>query len=253
MTTPSPFEIGQAVGNNISGAIRGSRETSAIDEILTQANSSGNEEDVQNAMSMILQRVSPERQQAAMQILQQKQQQLARQRQSQAYEEQGLNPNLPEGLNREIIKQKGVGGDKQRSLQTSLNLLNRAKEIAKTGHLGPKIGIGGTGRNWGSTIGATKEEGRRLRSEYQQIGRALVQAAAPLKITNRAEFQHYAAGLEDPTRTLEEIQGSLDALERIIRSSSGEMPESQYVDQKAQESMQSPDQAAKPALTSFYR
>jgi len=253
MSTPSPFEIGRAVGGNVSGAIRGAGETSAIDQILQQANESGDEQDVQNAMNMILQRVSPERQQAAVQILQTKQQQLARQKQAQAYQEQGLNPNLPESINKELVKKRGEGGDKQRAYQNSLNLLGRAKQIAGSGHLGPKIGILGTGRDWGST---TSSEGQRLRAEYKQIGKALVQAAAPLKITNRTEFQHYAEDLEDPTRTLEEIQGTLATLERIVRNSMGE--EQEFGDQKAQSTMQTSQQAAKaptekPPLTSFYR
>jgi len=225
---PSPFELGGRIGGGLSSGIRQSAETSAIDQILQQANASGNPEDIQNVMGQILQRVAPERQQLAAQILQQKQAQLEARRsqesQAQAYQAQGLEPSLASldvGVQKEILKRQGAKADKQRAYETSMTLLNRAEEISKTGHLGSKVGIGGTGRKFGSTYSA---EGRKLRAEYQQIGKALVQAAAPLKITNRTEFEHYAADLEDPTRTIEEIQGSLAALKLIIQASSGLTP-----------------------------
>lgn len=257
MSTPSPFEIGRAVGGNVSNGIRGAREQNSIDQILAQANSTGNQEDIDNAMQQILTRVSPEKQQMAMQVLQQKQARLTQQRQAQAYQAQGLDPNLPEGINKEIVKKRGEGNDKQMASRNALNLVNRARELAQTGHLGPKVGILGTGRSWGSTVnpfGDSAVQGRKIRAEYKQIGKALVQAAAPLKITNRAEFQHYAEDLENPNRNLEEIQGSLDAMERIIRNSLGENTDrQQFADQKAQSTMETPKQAERPALTSFYR
>lgn len=101
----------------------------------------------------------------------------------------------------------------------SLDILARQRELQKTGHLGPKIGIGGTGRKAGSTF---TEEGRKIRAEYEQLGKALVQAAAPLKITNRNEFNLYAEKLHDPNLNNEQIEGILNALEKIIRTSTPE-------------------------------
>ncbi len=252
MTMPSPFELGRSIGGNVSSGINAGIERNAIDDILEQANASGNPEDINNAMTQILQRVSPERQQAALQILQMKQQQISQQRQAQAYQEQGLNPYLPESINKELIKKRGEGSDQQKAYKNSLDLVKRAKEIVGTGHLGPKIGIVGTGRKFGSTF---SPEGQRLRAEYQQIGKALVQAAAPLKITNKAEFQHYAEDLEDPKRNIEDIQGTIAALERIIRNSMGEQEssEQQYVNQQSQSPGQQEKRVEKPSLQSFFR
>lgn len=71
---PSPFEIGGAIGNNISGAFRQSRDISAIDQILQDA--SNDPDAMDNAMRSIISKVSPERQQQAYELLKGKQQQI---------------------------------------------------------------------------------------------------------------------------------------------------------------------------------
>jgi hypothetical protein len=103
---PSPFEMGRAVGGNISGAFQSSQETSALDNILQQAMQS-NDPQVQNdVMRQILTRVSPEKQEMALKVLQQRTQQMQQQRQRQAYSERGLSPDLPESINKEMLRQK---------------------------------------------------------------------------------------------------------------------------------------------------
>jgi len=213
MTTPSPFELGRSVGGNVSGAFRGARENSELEDILGQIQ---NQQTPQNIES-ILQKFSPERQQVV-------QNAMKRQGQQRAYQAQGLDPsiaNLDPSIQKEIIKgrSQNAGNEKQMASLNALNLINTARGLTKSGHLGPKVGIIGTGRKLGSTWSS---EGQRVRAEYKQLGKALVQAAAPLKITNKAEFLHYAEDLEDPNRNLEDIEGSLNALERIIRNSLGE-------------------------------
>ncbi len=245
MSTPTPFELGRDIGSNISSGIRSAAEQRSLERILSQIQQGNNPENI----ASILQRFSPERQQIAMNAISQRNKQ-------RAYQSQGLDPSLSDldpAIQKEILKNRDQNSSQKNSAQQSIGLIQRAREIAKTGHLGPKIGVLGTGRNFLSTF---SKEGQRLRSEYQQLGKALVQAAAPLKITNRAEFQHYAKGLEDPTRSLEEISGSLDALERIILESMGGYPESleqNYIDQKSQATGQSEKQASRPPLDSFYR
>ena len=70
---PSPFEIGRAIGTNIGGAQRHASDTSALDEILYNANRTQDHNAINDAMTQILQRVSPEKQQMAIGVLQQKQ------------------------------------------------------------------------------------------------------------------------------------------------------------------------------------
>lgn len=220
MSMPSPFEIGRAVGGNISGAIRGAAETSSLDQILQQAMQSDDPNVQNDVMRQILTRVSPEKRPAALEVLQNKTAQMQRAKQSQAMTQEGFNPDLPEYINKERAKTLAKASDeKKNAAVNSLDLLEQQKKLLKSGHIGPKVSALGTSRKLGSTFSS---EGQIARSEFKQLGKALIQAAAPLKITNRAEFQHYAQDIEDPTRTVEEIQGSLNAMERIIKNAMGE-------------------------------
>jgi hypothetical protein len=203
-------------------------ENRSMDDILKQSREAQNSQGQDDVMTQVLQRLPPEKRADAMQYIQNRQAQQrakeSRSLQAQALQTQGIDPsiaNLDPAIQKEIIKgrSQNAGNEKQMASQNALNLINTARGLTKTGHLGPKVGIIGTGRNLGSTWSS---EGQRVRAEYKQLGKALVQAAAPLKITNKAEFLHYAEDLEDPNRNLEDIEGSLNALERIIRNSLGE-------------------------------
>ncbi len=251
MSTPSPFQIGQAVGSNVSGGIRGAQQRSMIDDILEQANSSEDPNAINNAIGNILRQVSPERQEMALQVLGMKQQQIASQRRQQALQSQGLNPeidSLDPGIQKELIKKKGEASGSQSALQT----LARMREIQKTGHLGGKSHIIGTGRKAGSTFNA---EGQRLRSEYERLGKSLIQSSTNIPIRNKQEFETLAHDLYDASKSNEEILGTLDAMERIIRNATGQNQENEenYINQKAQATGQSEKQAERPPLDSFYR
>ena len=71
MSMPSPFEMGRAVGSNISGGLSEGFENNRIAKILQQAKASGDPEQVKNIMNQVLTHVSPEKQQAVMGALQQ--------------------------------------------------------------------------------------------------------------------------------------------------------------------------------------
>lgn len=70
------FEIGKAIGNNISGAFKEHREENAIDDILTKASKSGNADDVGFMIQQIVGRQPSERREMALNILLSKQQKL---------------------------------------------------------------------------------------------------------------------------------------------------------------------------------
>ena len=151
--------------------------------------------------------------------------------------------NLPESINKEIIKaqtQTAKQAQEGSSARGSLDILKRQREILASGHLGPKIGIGGTGRKAGSTL---SKEGRTARAEYERLGKALIQASTNIPIRNRQEFEVLAQDLYDTNRTQEEIAGTLNALERIIKSSLGE--EADFINQGAQATEQSQNQFVK--------
>jgi len=71
MSMPSPFEMGRAIGGNISGDLNEGFENNRIDQILKQAQASGDPAQIKNVMNQVLTHVSPEKRPAVMSALQQ--------------------------------------------------------------------------------------------------------------------------------------------------------------------------------------
>lgn len=230
MSMPSPFEMGAKIGANVGGGISSgvqkAQDLNVIDNILQKASESGRPEDIQNAMNTILSKVSPERQPMALQILQNKYNQMQSniQKESAAsyYQSKGINPsvsNLPEGIQKEIIKGKEKEGGKQnQEVLGALDIVKRQRELIEKGNLGPKIAFTGTGRKAGSTF---TKEGIKDRAEYERLGKSLISRATNIPIRNRLEFETLADKLFDPLAKREEMLGSLDAMERILNNSMG--------------------------------
>lgn len=70
MSSPSAFQIGREVGNNLGNAFAKVKDENAIERILSDAMGTGDPEVLQNSIGKILSQVSPERQGVAMQYLQ---------------------------------------------------------------------------------------------------------------------------------------------------------------------------------------
>lgn len=133
MTTPSPFQIGAAVGSNISGAFKQQRDISAIDQILQQANSTGDESDVEDAMRQIISKVSPERQSAALNILKGKQQQIQAEKQAQQKSQnKTANPEVQKWAYKEL--------EKKAPIQALTNSISELRKLNKLGATGPYSG-----------------------------------------------------------------------------------------------------------------
>ena len=102
MSMPSSFDIGRQVGNNFANVRREAKDEGAIDQILSEAMSSGDPAILQNSIGKILSQVSPERQGVAVQFLQNKMQTLeakqAQERKRVGAQTAGINPDLPESL-----------------------------------------------------------------------------------------------------------------------------------------------------------
>lgn len=103
------FEVARQTGNNLSRAFNQQKDTNAIEDILSSAMQSGNPEVLQNSIGRILSQVSPERQGAAVQYLQNAYQTIKTKEQDnkrrEAYKTAGLNPDLPDSINAEKFKQ----------------------------------------------------------------------------------------------------------------------------------------------------
>jgi len=226
MSMPSPFEMGRAIGGNVSGGISEGLENNRIDQILQQAQASGDPAQVQNIMNQIITRVSPEKRPVVAEALQNRHQQLVKGMQKQQaasyYQSQGLDPKLADldpGLQKEILKrQTSQDQTKIQPLLTGLDVVNRQKELLKRGNLGPKVAFTGTGRKAGSTF---SKQGIKDRAEYQRLGKSLISLATTIPIRNRLEFETLSQGLYDPNAKQEEIEGALEGMERIIRDNLG--------------------------------
>jgi len=60
MSMPSPFEMGARIGGNIGGAGHRAMQRSSIDDILQQAQQTGDPTQFNNIMGQILRNVDPE-------------------------------------------------------------------------------------------------------------------------------------------------------------------------------------------------
>lgn len=136
--------------------------------------------------------------------------------------------DLPEDARNEFYKEfaknkaKNMFGggvsdkDKTRlaSALQGLETIKRQKERLDTGHLGSKVALVGTGRDWGSTFSG---EGRKVRAGYEQAGKELIQLASTLPIRNKEEFLTLGEKLYDTTLSQEEISGILDEMESHVK------------------------------------
>jgi hypothetical protein len=130
MNAPSPFHTALAVGNNIAAGVKSYQDRTAIDEILDQASKTGNPEDVDYAMTQILSRVSPEKQQIALAILQKKKGEIEAKNEKMkiksAYKSQGIPDyvaDLDPASQKEFFKQKAEQ-DKRNKKSTAYQQAN---------------------------------------------------------------------------------------------------------------------------------
>lgn len=110
--TPA-FEVARTIGNNLGGAFKSVRESNTIEQILSDASKSGDPAQLQNAIGKILSQVSPERQPAAIKLLEstyervKEKEKLGRERAQAA--KYGIPTDLPPALQAEIYKQTEKG------------------------------------------------------------------------------------------------------------------------------------------------
>lgn len=114
MTSPSPFAVAQAASNNLGRAFDRVKDENAIERILSDAMGTGDPEVLQNSIGKILSQVSPERQGAAVQYLQnsfaniKQKQELAKKEAEgrKAAEEGGYTYGAPSAVQAQQVKNK---------------------------------------------------------------------------------------------------------------------------------------------------
>jgi chaperonin cofactor prefoldin len=221
MATPGAFELGRAIGTNVSQGVTQASEQNYLDKVLNEIGQSNDPTQIQNSIGQILSHVSPERQPLAQAVIQNKLSLLQKQKTQQATQAAGMPAgfeNLPPTVQAAYIKNKGQKSqipEKAQPLLTGLDVINRQRELLKGGNIGGKFNIIGTGRDIGSTW---SKQGVKDRGEYERAGKSLIALASNIPIRNRLEFETLSEGLYDITKSREELAGSLDAMERIIRN-----------------------------------
>lgn len=108
MSSPSPFHVAQQASNNIGNAFSRVKDENAIEQILSEAMQSGDEAILQNSIGKILSSVSPERQGAAVQYLQQSMKQIQdkqlKQTQQDAATQGGYTYGAPSAVQAQQVK-----------------------------------------------------------------------------------------------------------------------------------------------------
>lgn len=205
MNDINPFQL----AGNIRKGIEVNQQRNALDDILKEASQSQNPEQEGDLIRRILTQVAPDRRQDAMQFLQRQGQQRAAAQQSQAYEQAGLNPNLPESLNRELLRARGKEqGKTLESKEKIQDAFSRAEEILSSGATG-------------ISIGALTPQGRELRSELDTLGEVFISQLIPLLnprgTISQSRFNYIKSLVPQSSDTDAKIKGKLAALKDIFK------------------------------------
>ena len=145
-------------------------------------------------------------------------------------------------------KLRAARQEKERPARQGLETIERQRERLASGHLGPKLGaIGQTPK----LMSALSNEGRKVRSGYEQAGKELIQLASTLPIRNKAEFEVLAERLYDPTLPESAIEGILDEMEAHLKGAlEGRELEDVYKEYSSSKQSTEP-QKPKRSLSSF--
>jgi len=101
-----PFQVAQGIGTNIAEGMQRGQERNTIEDILSQASQTDDPAVLQQSIGKILSSVRPENQAPAMQYIQNTMKNLEKRKQDQQLQQQGINPNNPEWLQKEEFKNK---------------------------------------------------------------------------------------------------------------------------------------------------
>lgn len=147
----------------------------------------------------------------------------------------------------DLKKQKEDNLKKQEKIapfQAGLQTIEQMRNLRSKGMIG-----------WGSGLtGIISPETRKDRAEYKTLGNSLISLASTIPIRNKQEFETLTGQLNDPSITLDEMDGVLDALERIITQNMQESGLNLDTEQEIsipKRSNKSNDK--KPPLNTFYK
>ena len=155
---------------------------------------------------------------------------------------QGKNQEQQQKLNLEA-------NEKIAPFQAGLQTIGQMRQLRNKGNIG-----------FGSSFtGVFSPETRKDRAAYETLGNSLISLSSTIPIRNKSEFETLTGKLNDPSITLDEMDGVLDSLERIITQNMQQYQGGQSQDmqepQSRNQSRQVPSHLAKPKppLSSFHR
>lgn len=125
-------------------------------------------------------------------------------------------------------------------LQSGLKTVDEMRKLIKKGNLG-------LGSRFMSSF---SDKTRKDRALYAQLGKSLISLASTIPIRNKAEFDTLAEQLYNPSNSDATNQGTLEAMERIIKQSMSLYDEPEQGPQDVPSHLKKPE---RPPLTSFIK
>jgi len=215
MGMPSSFDIGAGIGKSFSSSFGAAQDASAIDDILKQAADSKDPNTMDELIGQLVQRVAPERQGTAMQLLKNKGEQIRsaskEAAQKEFYRSQGIDPNItsldpsPQGtFLKNSQDQTQLKEQKREKLQGAFD---RTEEILASGVTG-------------FTLSGATPKGRRARAELDTLSEIFVGELIPIlnpRGTLSKERMAYIRSLVPESGDSDQkIKGKLAGLKRIF-------------------------------------
>lgn len=210
MSMPSPFEMGAAVGGNVSRGIGDALDSRSIDKILREASNSRDPNAIDKALQAVRTQVSPRGQANAMQALQSLSQQNQAQQQATAYQKLGIDPNLPDAVKMQILKNQG-GKNAPKDMGGAVNALNTMESLIKA------PGIGQLGGNLNFTAEARRNRG--LFTASQAAVLPILKQIFPRGMTEKEFLIAEEKWIPQPNESQASIEGKIQGLRQILQSS----------------------------------
>lgn len=161
--------------------------------------------------------------------------QMQLQQQKYEYERQLKGMDLAGKRQEQQQKMDLEANEKLAPFQAGLETLQQMRELRNKGNIG-----------FGSSFtGVFNPETRKDRAAYQTLGNSLISLASTIPIRNKSEFETLTGLLNDPSITLDEMDGVLDSLERIITQNMQQFQSGQSEDGQTSHQKKLPKHLAK--------
>lgn len=210
MSMPSPFELGGRIGSNISEGIGDVLDVRNIDKILSQASSSTDPNAIEEALKSVRSSISPRGQANAMQALESFVQRGQTKKQNQAYLNLGIDPNLPDAIKLQMVKNQS-GKNAPKDMSGAIQALDTMEHLIKGS------GIGQLGGNLNYSPEARRNRG--LFTASQAAILPILKQIFPRGMTEKEFLIAEQKWIPQPNESEDTIAGKIQGLRQILQSS----------------------------------